>query len=415
MHQFLAEIAYETYSGTKVRKQSFYLPSAADVRAEVIKSGGYLLSVHKQERSTIERLLGRSSWWQVQLLRGIQFRSTSTSPGVALWKIINAETSPMRQNILAPAREALSRGLGVIDALRALNIFDRGTLAILSASDRANKLQDGIPHAIQSITQKQKNSRAITGTLGWLGFDIFSIVSAIQGGKGMVLDWFSKNQPQGGEKLEEYKRVTGLLSLTWDTLLLTAYGMGIFMTWCVVSYFLNRGKRDWPTARIVRSIPLIGGYLKDLGFADSMSAAARMIRGNVPIGETLEQSSDATNVPEVSKYWMDAWHELQRGVALGAALDRQPLNKSERMELSTLSDLGQVATIMESIAELRAMGAKTKHALIVWLAFAITGLYLALAMGSAIYALTVMNMSLDSMMGGMLGEGGLEGISNMGS
>ncbi len=414
MHQFLAEIAYETYSGTKVRKQSFYLPSAADVRTEVQKSGGYLLSVHKQERSTMERLLGRSSWWQVQLLRGIQFRSTSTSPGVALWKIINTETSPTRQNILAPAREALARGLGVIDALRALSIFDRGTLAILSASDRANKLQDGIPHAIQSITQKQKNSRAIMGTLGWLGFDIFSIVSAIQGGKGMVLGWFTKNQPAGGEKLEEYKRVTGLLSLTWDTLLLTAYGMGAFMAWCVFSYFINRGKQDWPTARIVRKIPLIGGYMKDLGFADSMSAAARMIRGNVPIGETLAQSAEATSVPEVSLYWTNCWNELQRGVALGAALDRQPLSKSERMELSTLSDLGQVATIMESIAELRAMGAKTKHALIVWLAFALTGLYLALALGSAIYALTVMNMSMDSMMGGMMGEGGLEGLEGLG-
>jgi hypothetical protein len=57
-------------------------------------------------------LLARSSWWQVQLLRGIMFRSTSTSPGVALWKIIEAETNPTRQNILAPAREALARGLG---------------------------------------------------------------------------------------------------------------------------------------------------------------------------------------------------------------------------------------------------------------------------------------------------------------
>jgi hypothetical protein len=53
-----------------------------------------------------------------------------------LWKIIQAETNPMRQNILAPAREALARGLGVIDALKALNIFDAGTLAILSASPK---------------------------------------------------------------------------------------------------------------------------------------------------------------------------------------------------------------------------------------------------------------------------------------
>ena len=56
---------------------------------------------------------------------------------------------------------------------------------------------------------------------------------------------------------------------------------------------------------------------------------------------------------------------------------------------------------MESIAEMRAQSAKTKHSLIVWLAFALTGVYLAIAFGSAIYALTVMNMSMDSMMGGL--------------
>lgn len=407
MHQFIAEVAYETPRGTEVRKQSFYLPTSNDVRTEVHKTGGYVLTIRKQTRSTMERLLGRSSWWQVQLLRSIQFRSTSTSPGVALWKVINAETSPLRQNILSPAREALARGLGVIDALRALNIFDQGTLAILSASDRANKLVEGIPHAIQSITQKQKNTRAIMGTIGWLAFDIFSIVSALQGGKGLVLGWFEKNPPTEPEKLIEFEKVTGYLNLTWDVLLLTAYGFGAFLAWCIFSFFINRGKKDWPTARIVRSIPLIGGYLKDLGFADSMSAAARMIRGNVAIGETLDQSSDATNVPDVSQYWVTAWNELQRGVSLGSALDRPPLSKSERMELSGLSDLGQVATIMEAISELRARGAKTKHALIVWLAFAFTGLYLAIAMGSAIYALTVMNMSLDGMMGGALGEIGI--------
>jgi hypothetical protein len=65
-------------------------------------------------------------------LRGIQFRSTSTSPGVALWKIIQAETS-----LDAPEyswRRRAKRwpaGLGVIDALKALRLFDHSTLAIL--------------------------------------------------------------------------------------------------------------------------------------------------------------------------------------------------------------------------------------------------------------------------------------------
>ncbi|MCD8519855.1 MAG: type II secretion system protein [Alphaproteobacteria bacterium] len=323
-------------------------------------------------------------------------------PGVALWKIIQAETNPRRQNILAPAREALARGLGVIDALKALNIFDHGTLAILAGSERANKLVEGIPHAIHSITQKRKNMRAIMGTMSWLAFDVFSIVSSLWGGKDMVLGWFRDNPPTEPEELEKYTRVVGQLELTWDILIWTAVGLGVLMAWCAFSYWINRGKKDWPTARLVRKIPLIGAYMQDLGFADSMAAAARMLQGHVPINDTLQQSGEASSAPEVAAYWEESHADLGRGVNLGAALDRAPLSKNERLELASLSDLGQVATVMWSISEMRAQAAKTKHALIVWLAFAITGLYLALAFGSAIYALTVMNMSMDSMMGGLM-------------
>lgn len=402
MQQWIAEIAYETTSGVKRVQESFYMPSVEDVRHEINKRGGYILTIRPHERSSLERLLARSTWWQVQLLRGIQFRSTSTSPGVALWKIIQAETNPRRQNILAPAREALARGLGVIDALKALNIFDHGTIAILAGSERANRLIEGIPHAIHSITQKRKNTRAIMGTMGWLGFDVFSIISSLWAGKDMVLGWFRDNPPTDPAEQEKFARVVNNLELTWDILIYSSFATAVFLVWCVFSYWINRGKKDWPTARIVRRIPLIGGYLRDLAFADSMSAASRMLRGSVPINEMLEQSAEASSAPDVAAYWEESSADLSRGVTLGSALDRAPLTRSERLELAALSDLNQVATVMESISEMRAQAAKGKHALIVWLAFGITGIFLALAFGSAIYALTVMNMSMDSMMGGLM-------------
>lgn len=402
MQQWIAEVAYDSTRGPRKVVESYYLPTIDDVRTIITKNGGYALSIRPHERSPLERLLARSAWWQVQLLRGIQFRSTSTSPGVALWRIIAAETNPMRQNILAPAREALARGLGVIDALKALKIFDHSTIAILAASERANKLQEGIPHAIHSITQKRKNTRAIAGTMSWLAIDVVSIVQSLFWGKGMILNWFRNNAPEDPVELEHYTRVVNNLSLTWNALIGLSFACGFFLAWAVFSYWINKGKSDWPTARMVRRIPLIGAYLRDLGFVDSMMAAGRMLRGLVPIGDALKQSSEATNVPEVSAYWREASVELGRGVMLGAALDRAPLRRNERLELASLSDLGQVATVLESIAEMRSQAAKTKHSLIVWIAFGLTGVFLAIAFGSAIYALTVMNMSLDSMMGGLM-------------
>ncbi len=406
MQQWIVEFTVDTPSGPKIMVESYYMPSASDVRNEITKRGGYVLTIRPHERSPFERWMARSSWWQVQLLRGVQFRSTATSPGVALWRLIQAETNPRRQNILSPAREALSRGLGVIDALKALQIFDHGTLAILAASERSNRLHEGIPHAIQNITQKRKNRRAIMATMSWIGFDIITIVQGMFWGRDKIIGWFQSNPPTDPEALEKYNSVVGNLALLWDVLLWFAAGMGFFLIWTIISFWHNRGKKDFPTARMVRKIPMIGAYLRDLAFADSTSAAARMLRGNVPIADVLIQASEAAAIPEVTNYWLASREDLSRGLGLGAALDREPLTRSERLELAGISDLSQVATVMESISEMRQQAAKTKHSLIVWMAFGLSGLYLVVAFGSAIYALTVMNMSLDSMMGSFMSTGG---------
>lgn len=408
MHQWQVVYVVEGSGGRMEQKTAtYFLPTVDDVRRTVTKDGGHVLMIREHKRSFWERALARSSWWQVQLLRGIQFRSTATSPGVALWRLIQAETNARKQNILAPAREALARGLGVIDAIKALRIFDHSTLAILSASERSGRLHEGIPHAIQNITQRKKNIGKIGATMAWLMFDILSITQALFWGKDLVLRWFRDNPPSNPEDKAVYDVTVNNLELTWNILIGLAVAAGLFLVWCVASYWMNRGRKDWPTARIVRKIPLIGAYMRDLGFADSTAAGARMIRGKVPITEVLDQASDATNIPEVSAYWKDSLADLSRGVALGAALDRAPLTRNERMELATVTDLSQVATVLESIADMRSGRAKTKHSLIVWLAFGFSGIYLLIAFGSAIYALSVMNMSMDSMMGDMLMQGGM--------
>ncbi len=95
MQQWIAKIAYDSKFGTKVKTETFYLPTQDEVRKTVKKNGGYVLTIRPYERTPLERLIARSSWWQVQLLRGIQFRSTATSPGVALWNIYKQKQIPL--------------------------------------------------------------------------------------------------------------------------------------------------------------------------------------------------------------------------------------------------------------------------------------------------------------------------------
>lgn len=406
MQQWVAEIVMDTRGKGKKQTRTYCLPTIEDVRRAVADEGGFVLRIRPHNRSYFERILARSSWQQVQLLRGIQFRANNTSSSVAFWRLIEAETSPRMQNILAPARETLARGLGVIEALKALQMFDHSTLAILAASERSNRLHEGIPHAIQNITQKRKNIAKIGGTIAWLGFDIFSIVQAMWFGRDTILGWFRKNAPTDPVKKAEFDVTLVNLENLWNTLLFIAIGAGIFLVWVVASFWFNRGKREFLAARIVRKIPLIGSYMRDLGFADSMAAASRMIRGNLSINQVLLQAAEATSVPDVTKFWTDVNTDLSRGITLGAALDREPLTRGERMELMSVTDLNQIATVLEAISEMRAQSGATKNSLIIWLAFVLTGLYLLVAFGSAIFALRLMNFSMDTMMTDLMGGQG---------
>jgi type II secretory pathway component PulF len=408
MQQWVADIVMDTRGKGKKVTRTYCLPTIEDVRRAVSDEGGFVLRIREHKRSYFERLLARSTWQQVQLLRGVQFRANNTSSSVALWRLIESETSPRMQNILSPARETLARGLGVVEALKSLQMFDHSTLAILAASERSNRLHEGIPHAIQNISQKRKNIAKIGGTIAWLGFDIFSIVQAMWFGRDTILGWFRKNAPTDAVKKAEFDATLGNLENLWNTLLFVAISAGIFLVWVITSFWINRGKREFLAARIVRKIPLIGGYLRDLGFADSMAAAARMIRGNLSINQVLLQAAEATNVPDVTKFWSDVNTDLSRGVGLGSALDREPLTRGERMELMSVTDLNQIATVLESISDMRAQAGATKNSLIVWLAFILTGLYLLVAFGSAIFALRLMNFSMDTMMSDMMGgQGGM--------
>lgn len=409
MEQWFAEYAVDTRSGPKRLTRLFYLPTVEAVRDAVRQEGGHLLTIREHEPSFSEKFMSKSIFWQIQLLRGIQFKSTTTSPSVAFWRLIQAEKNPRTQNILAPAREALSRGLGVIDAIKSLNIFDHATLAILSASERSNKLQEGIPQAIQNIMQRKKNMAKIVGLLGWIGFDLFSIIQSLMSGRGMILGYFRSNVPKDPKVAEEFTRTVDNLEIFWDVLLYFAFAMAAAAVWIIISYRMNRGKTDWPTARFVRRIPLIGSYMRDLGLSDTTMAAARMLRGQVPISDTLRQAALATNVPEISQYWIDSYNDLSRGISLGTALDREPLTDSERTELMTVNDMSQVATVLESISDIRIEKSNSKYKMIVLGAFIFMSFYLLLAFGSAIFALQLMNVSTDSMMeqamGGLAGGG----------
>ena len=78
--------------------------------------------------------------------------------------------------------------------------------------------------------------------------------------------------------LEKIHSVTHNLELTWDILSLDCLWFCRIYGVVRVFPFYQSWETRLANQRIVRKIPLIGGYMRDLNFADSMSAASRMLR-----------------------------------------------------------------------------------------------------------------------------------------
>ncbi len=101
-----------------------------------------------------------------------------------------------------------------------------------------------------------------------------------------------------------------------------------------------------------------------------MAAAACMIRGNVSqLPYMLQQAAEATNVPEVATFWLDAYQDLvaryyARGILYrGSAEPRGAYGAYDGVSILIRSYR------FWSQPEMRAQAASTKNSLIVWLAF----------------------------------------------
>jgi type II secretory pathway component PulF len=402
MQQWEICYAIERPGGCQTLTETMFAQNEPEIRHIIHKKGGYVIRIHPRAQNFLEQMMRKSSMMQNYLLQGMQFRSHTAPPAVALWRLVESETNPKRQQILAPARESLQRGLGVIDALKSLNIFDHSTLTLLAASERSNTLSTGIEEVMLHTQAKRKAKRQLWATLSWVGFDLIATIQTLWVGRDKAIGFFKDNAPGQGVDLEHYSNTVDNLELLWNSLLVLALIATIGTGWAIFSFWFNRNKDDWPTARMVGRLPLFGRYMEDLSVGNSMHACAMMLKAKVPVADCLKQAATAANFYTVKKLWNQALLELGKGVHLGQALARPPLLLQERLELNSVANLDHVVTVMNSMAEIRGLMAAQKSRMIIMGLFIGSAMYLMIAIGSFIYALSLLNVSMDNSLNQMM-------------
>lgn len=416
MKLFHAKFAQPLPGGNvSIREEDFYLPDAASVRRHLRNRGVWPIRIMEQKPQLFEWMDVRSRAWQLQLLRALRFQSANASAGTAFLNIIEGEADQRRRLAFLPARTVLKGGGSFSDALKALKLMDAATMAIIIAGERAGDLKGVIPHAIQHVEEKGKQYKAVTAALGWLGFDIFNVISALWGAQFGFIPYLRENAPKNGkpEALAKMEHALGIastinMSLIVVTTALIAGGIGL-----AVSFWTNRHKSDHLAARIVMKVPLFGDYFRNAALFDSCRLMARLLHGKVPLDEGLRIIIDTTLEPSARSYWQECRNRVMAGVEPARALARWPLTKGERDQITTVQSVDQLTEIYASIAEERQLMTKATQRKIVVGGIACMMVLFGAVVLTMIYLLMIQNTGfMDGLSG--LREGGSESTSSEG-
>ncbi len=350
-----------TGGSTSVREEAFYLPNETAVRKHLRSKGLWPISIREQKPPMFEWMDIRSREWQIQLLRALRFQTATSSAGTALLNIIEGESDPRRRLAFLPTRTVLKGGGSFADALKALHLMDAATMAIIAAGERAGDLKGVIQHAIEHVDEKGKQYKAVVAALGWLSFDIISIVGSIWGTQFGFIPYLRKQgskstEPGAAEKFEQ-----GLNMATWmnGTLLVIITAIMVGGGLLAVLWWANRHKSDHFTSRLLIKTPIVASYMRNVSMQDSCKLVSRLLRGKVPLADALKIIAESTVEPSSRQYWRECRNRIMAGMEPSRALATPPMEKSERDQLLTVQSVDQLSEVYAAIAEERTSMAKT--------------------------------------------------------
>jgi type II secretory pathway component PulF len=388
-----------------VHEEDFYLPDATAVRRTLRQRGLWPIHIYEQKQALLEWLDVRSRDWQLQLLRALRFQSATASTGTALLNIIEAETDPRKRLAFLPTRTVLKGGGSFSEALRELKLMDAATIAIITAGERAGDLKGVVQHAIQHVEEKGSQYKAVMAAMGWLAFDIFSVISSLWGAQFGFIPYLKSNKSPNAtpEQLEKFENAINMVS--WVNLSLIFITTALIVAILVIggSYWANRHKPDHWSARMVIKMPLFGEYLSHTAMKDTCKLIARLLKGKVPLDDALRIIIETTIEPSAKSYWTSCKQRIMAGVEPAKALARWPLTRAERNQIATVQSVDQLTEVYESLAGERALMAKSMQRKIVLTGIVIMVVLSGIIVLTMIWLLMIQNQGFMDSLSGMRG------------
>lgn len=381
-----------------------YLPSARQIRKDLVRNGFVPLKIERKKLPLWKiELVDRQ--YKLRFMRSVLFHMESgASAAESLRTVISSEDNQSIRLRMEPSLEVIERGGMTSQAVAAMDLFDRITVAILESGERIGDIRSAMRSVVDHLETSAGTMKMFMAAMSWIAIDAFMAVSSVIG-----VQWkFIPMIVEQGVNSDDPAVVAKFESAIWwaqcINWVLLAVAAVVIVT--AVAAFSKRAvmvRRGGSDPLWLERIPLVNKVLVHSAISETIGIVAKMLRGRVNLMAACDIAFSATRHFSTKRYWRDVRKGMEAGMAPGEAMTREPLTRGECVEVQASHDVDQLAGILATISAYRADQAKSANSTLIKVAFYATLLYGAASVGAAMFALWTQNSSLQNLLGSLSG------------
>lgn len=391
----------DTYS--QVTKD-IYLPSARQIRKDLVRSGFIPMRIERK-RLPLWKIELVDRQYKLRFMRSVLFHMESgASAADSLRTVISSEDNQSIRLRMEPTLEVIERGGMTSQAVAAMDLFDRITVAILESGERIGDIKSAMQSVVDHLESSAGTMKMFMAAFSWIAIDAFMAVSSVVG-----VQWkFIPMIVEQGVNSEDPAVIAKFENAIWwaQCINWALLAVAAVVTVVAVAGFSKRAvmvRRGGADPKWLEQVPMVNSVLVHSAIGETVGIVSKMLRGRVNLMAACDIARSATRHFSTKQYWAGVRKGMQAGMPPGEAMTRPPLTRGECVEVQASHDVDQLAGILSTISAYRADQAKSANSRLIKVAFYATLLYGAASVGAAMFALWTQNSSLQNLMGSLSG------------
>lgn len=376
-------------------KKTFFALDAEEVLAEIREAGFTPISIKERRLSGIDRQFVLNANRLAFLRAMLSYARAGMTPTICLQRAIDLTENIKLRAQIQPASEILRRGGGFLEAVQALRMFDRASVAFLDASARGGRLQLTLPGLIDHLEHKARITKEVSGRLSVVMIEFvmafLSVIAMEVAGFDAVTAFGGATTPEGIAALDS--AVATARAINWVLILLAVVPACLGAALFLAGLSNDDRAQDW-AGRTYARIPFLRDLFLAIGVTETFSIVARMVESGVRLQDAIRTAVFSTTFPPLRRYWERVHRQVDNGAMVATAFSDPLLSEPENHTIRALATRDQLVETLDQIAGQRRDGAVAAGRRLAAAGFVVVVGYILASVFAMIYVVMAQNSAL---------------------